>query len=378
MKRINKKIVLFYPYLSDAAKDAARKQMDTRWIGQGPLVDKFELEFEKQISGNHKAIAVNSCTSALHLAYILAGITDGDEVIGPVFSCSASYAGLLYQRARVVFADINKDNLNLNPNHVEELLKARGEKVKAIVAVHYGGYLVDMDKIHAIARRWNIPVIEDAAQAIGASYKGKKIGEISQYTAFSFQAIKSLTTGDGGMLTIEDPILEEKAKRIRWFGIDRKAKFEDRWKKDIFEVGYKYQMTDIEAAMGIAGLKDLSDIISHSKKLFKTYVKELDKVPGIRIMNKEVLTKTNGTNPTYWLCTVEVDKKDALKAKLAEHGVEASETHFRCDRYSIYGGRVYDCPNMDFLENRYLLLPMHWYVTLEDVKRICKVIKSGW
>jgi perosamine synthetase len=378
MKRINKKIVLFYPHLSKAAKDAARSQMDTRWIGQGPLVDKFELEFEKQISGNHKAIAVNSCTSALHLAYILAGITDGDEVIGPVFSCSASYAGLLYQRARVVFADINKDNLNLNPNHVEELLKARGEKVKAIVAVHYGGYLVDMDKIHAIARRWNIPVIEDAAQAIGASYKGKKIGEISQYTAFSFQAIKSLTTGDGGMLTIEDPILEEKAKRIRWFGIDRKAKFEDRWKKDIFEVGYKYQMTDIEAAMGIAGLKDLSDIISHSKKLFKTYVKELDKVPGIRIMNKEVLTKTNGTNPTYWLCTVEVDKKDALKAKLAEHGVEASETHFRCDRYSIYGGRVYDCPNMDFLENRYLLLPMHWYVTLEDVKRICKVIKSGW
>ncbi|EKE12688.1 MAG: UDP-4-keto-6-deoxy-N-acetylglucosamine 4-aminotransferase [uncultured bacterium] len=378
MKITNKKIVLFYPHLSKAAKDAARKQMDTRWIGQGPLVDKFELEFEKQISHNHKAIAVNSCTSALHLAYILAGIKDGDEVIGPVFSCSASYAGLLYQRARVVFADINKDNLNLNPDHVEKLLKVRKERVKAIVVVHYGGYLVDMDKIHTIARKWNIPVIEDAAQAIGATYKGKNVGEISQYTAYSFQAIKSLTTGDGGMLTIEDPILEEKAKRIRWFGIDRKAKFEERWKKDIFEVGYKYQMTDIEAAMGLGGLKDLSNVINHSKKLFEAYVKGLEGIPGIRVMNKNVLTKTDGTNPTYWLCTIEVDNKEALKKKLVEHNIESNETHFRCDRYSIYGGRVYDCPNMDFLENRYLLLPMHWYVTLEDVDRVCKVIKSGW
>lgn len=378
MQKKNKKIVLFYPHLSKAAKDAARSQMDTRWIGQGPLVDEFELEFERQISHDHKAIAVNSCTSALHLAYILAGIKDGDEVIGPVFSCSASYAGLLYQRAKVVFADINKDNLNLNPNHVEELLKARGEKVKAIVAVHYGGYLVDMDKIHAIAKKWNIPVIEDAAQAIGATYKGKNIGEISQYTAYSFQAIKSLTTGDGGMLTIEDPILEEKAKRIRWFGIDRKAKFEERWKKDIFEIGYKYQMTDIEAAMGLAGLKDLANVINHSKKLFKAYVKGLEGVPGIRVMNKNIPTKTGSTNPTYWLCTVEVDNRDALKAKLAEHNIESNETHFRCDRYSIYGGRVYDCPNMDYLENRYLLLPMHHQVSPEDVGRICKIIKSGW
>ncbi len=378
MKTTNKKIVLFYPHLSKAAKDAARKQMDTRWIGQGPLVDKFELEFEKQISHNYKAIAVNSCTSALHLAYILAGIKDGDEVIGPVFSCSASYAGLLYQRAKVIFADINKDNLNLNPDHVEKLLKARKERVRAIVAVHYGGYLVDMDKIHAIAKKWNIPVIEDAAQAIGATYKGRNVGEISQYTAFSFQAIKSLTTGDGGMLTIEDPILEEKAKRLRWFGIDRKAKFEERWKKDIFEVGYKYQMTDIEAALGLGGLKDLANVINHSKKLFEAYVKGLEGIPGISVMNKNVLTKTDGTNPTYWLCTVKVDNKEALKKKLLEHNIESNETHFRCDRYSIYGGRVYDCPNMDFLENRYLLLPMHQYVTLENVDKICKVIKSGW
>src|SRR3990167_10116671 len=162
---MKKPIQLFHPYLSITARDRARQQMDTRWLGQGPTVDEFELEFEKKISLNHKAIAVNSGTSALHLAYILAGIKDGDEVIGPVFTCSASYAGLLYQRAKVVFADINKDNLNINPDHVEELLKARGERIKAIIAVDYAGNPCDYDKLLVIAKKWNIPLITDAAQS---------------------------------------------------------------------------------------------------------------------------------------------------------------------------------------------------------------------
>src|SRR3990167_9573420 len=150
---IKNKILLFHPYLSISARNAAREQMDTRWIGQGGRVDEFEIEFEKKISLNHKAIAVNSGTSALHLAYILAGIKDGDEVIGPVFTCSASYAGLLYQRAKVVFADIKKDSLNIDPDHVEELFKQRGRRIKAIVAVHYGGYLADLDRLHEIAKK---------------------------------------------------------------------------------------------------------------------------------------------------------------------------------------------------------------------------------
>ena len=375
---MNDKIVLFHPYLPISARDAAREQMNTRWIGQGGRVDEFEQEFEKQISHNHKAIAVNSGTSALHLAYILAGVKDGDEVVGPVFSCSASYAGLLYQRAKPVFVDINKENLNIDPNHVEELFKQRGERIKAIVVVDYAGFPCDYDKLIEIAKKWNVPVIEDAAQSIGTIYKGKSVGELVPFTCFSFQAIKSLTVGDGGMLTIEDPMLEEKAKRIRWFGIDRKAKFEERWKKDIWEVGYKYQMTDIEAAMGLEGLKELNKVIAHSKELFSAYVKGLEGVSGIKVMHKDALEEKDNTKSTYWLCTVEVDRKDDLKKKLAENNIESNETHFRCDRYSVYGGRVYNCPNMDYLEERYLLLPMHQYVTLEDVNYITEVIKSGW
>ena len=242
----------------------------------------------------------------------------------------------------------------------------------------YAGFPCDYDRLKEIAIKWNVPIIEDAAQSIGTIYKGQNVGELVPFTCFSFQAIKSLEVTDGGMLTIGDPLLEETAKRIRWFGIDRKAKFEERWKKDIWEVGFKYQMTDVEASMGIEGLKQLGIVLNHSKELFKAYVDGLEGVSGIRVMNKEVLDNIEGTDPTYWLCTIEVDRKDDLKRKLAEHNIESNETHFRCDRYSVYGGRVYNCPNMDYLEERYLLLPMHQYVTLEDVNYITEVIKSGW
>ncbi len=373
-KMTDDKIVLFHPYLPEKAKDRAREQLDTRWIGQGPLVDEFEAEFEKKISSPHKAIAVNSGTSALHLAYIMAGIGEGDEVITPIFTCSATATPLLYQKAKVLFADINKDNLNISPDHVEELLKIRGERVKAIVAVDYGGFPCDYGRLLAICQKWNIPLIEDAAQAIGAKYQTMNIGSIAPFTAFSFQAIKTITTTDGGMLTIGDPLLEEKAKRIRWFGIDRKAKFEDRWKKDIFEVGYKYQMTDIEAAMGIEGLNELDHIIEVAKNKFEAYKKGLAGIDGIRMLfDKEYIDE-----PSYWLCTVAVEKREDLKRKLAENGIEADPVHYRNDRYTVYGGRVYNCPNMDAVENKYLVLPMHYYITEEDIQKITEVIKSGW
>lgn len=367
---MKKPITLFYPHIPEKAKERARKTLNTRWIGQGPQVDEFEKDFEKKISYKHKAIAVNSGTSALHLSYILAGIKDGDEIITPVFSCSATHTPLLYQRAKIIFADIQSDTLNINSKHVEELMN---EKVKAIVCTHYGGLPCDMDELQAIARKWNVPIVEDAAQAIGASYKGKNVGNISEFTAFSFQAIKILTTADGGMMTIKDPLLEEKAKRIRWFGIDRKAKFDDRWKKDIWEVGYKYQMTDISAALGIEALKQLNKTLRHHREKFELYKEELADIPGIKFIGEKGDRKSS-----CWLATTIVERRDDLKRKLKEHNIESDPVHYRCDRYTVLGGRVDNCPNMDSLEDKYLVLPMHYYVTLNDITRICRIIRSGW
>jgi len=364
------RIVLFYPYIPEAAKNRARHTLDTRWIGQGPQVDEFEKLFEEKISNPHKAIAVNAGTSSLHLSYILAGIKEGDEVITPVFSCSATHTPLKYLGAKVLFADIQKNTLNIDPKSVERLMNP---KVKAIVCTHYGGLPCDMDELQAIADKWGVPIIEDAAQAIGATYKGKTIGTISDFTAFSFQAVKILTTVDGGMMTIKDSTLEDKAKRIRWFGIDRKAKFEDRWLKDITETGYKYQMTDVSAGMGIEALKILPETLKHYREMFEYYKKELANIPGITFIGE-----APDRQSSCWLATTIVENRVGLKKALADNNIESDPVHYRCDRYSFLGGRSKTCPNMDYLEDKYLVLPMHYFMTLENIDRVINVIRKGW
>lgn len=364
------KVVLFYPHIPEVARNAARDVLDTRWIGQGPKVDEFEQVWEEKISHPHKAIAVGSGTDALHLAYILADIKQGDEVVTPVFTCTATTTPLLYQGAKPIFADIKPDSLNIDPKSVELLVN---ERTKAIVCVDYGGLPADLDELQKIASKWNIPLIEDACQAHGAIYKGRHIGSIADFTAFSFQAIKIITTCDGGMLTIKNSELEEKAERIRWFGIDRKAKQEDRWKNDIVEVGYKYQMTDVAAAMGIEAMKILPETLSHHRKLFETYRDGLKEVPGITFIGDD-----EDHRSSCWLSTIFAERRDNLKRKLAENGIESNPVHYRNDMYTVFGGRVSHCPNMDAAENHYLVLPMHYHLEVEDIGRICDVIKSGW
>lgn len=369
----NKKIELFHPFVPKTVVKEFRKIIideKAKWIGQGPRVDKFEKMWEQQISSTHKAIAVGSGTDAMHLAYILADVKEGDEVITPVFTCTATHMGILYQGAKPIFADCKKDSLNIDPKSVKKLVN---EKTKAIVCVHYGGLPADIDELQSIANKWKIPLIEDACQAHGSLYKGRYVGAISDFTAFSFQGIKLIVAPDSGMLTIKNPELEDKAKRIRWFGIDRKAKLEDRWKNDIFEVGYKYQMTDISAMMAMETMKILDKILAHQRKLFITYRQQLYEIPGITFIDED-----EDRQSSCWIATVLVEKREELKKKLAENGIESNQVHYRTDQYTVFGGRVDHCPNMDKLESKYLVLPMHYYVTVDDVVKICRIIRKGW
>ena len=217
-------------------------------------------------------------------------------------------------------------------------------------------------------------MIEDAAHALGARYKNKPIGSISDFTTFSFQAIKHFTTGDGGMLTIKNMSIEDKAKRLRWFGIDRKGKQKGTWKNDVHEVGYKYQMTDIAATMGIDSLKEFNSIINHRKKIYNTYLKELSKNPKIKCIHEYSKKKVHGA----WLFTILINNKDFIQKKLREYNIETNQVHFRNDKYSIFKKFVKNkkFPNMDYLENRYLVLPLHHKVSTADAKFICSIIKK--
>jgi len=365
-------IVLFHPHVPAGAIEAVTKVLQSRWIGQGPRVAEFEKQFSNRFAGKGTSLAVGSGTDALHLAYILAGLKEGDEVITPVFTCTATSIPFLYMGVKIRFADVDPETLNINVAHVRELIN---EKTKAIVCVHYGGLPCDMDELKAIAKEYNIPVIEDAAHALGATYKGKKIGEISEFTMFSFQAIKHLTTGDGGMLIVQDNDLVPKAERVRWFGIDRSNKQKGTWENDITEVGYKYQMTDIGAAMGLAALDEFDDVLAHRQKLFNAYRKGLSSASGIKLIGADATDRTHAA----WLCTALVEKnRSEFMRTLREKKIESSQVHYRNDRYSILGGRRQDLPHMDAVEENYIVLPLHTKMNEEHVGYICETIRKGW
>ncbi|WP_353480890.1 DegT/DnrJ/EryC1/StrS family aminotransferase [Haliscomenobacter sp.] len=364
-------IVLFYPNIPKNASQAVTEVLSTRWIGQGPKVDEFEKRFQAKFTDPCTCIAVGSGTDALHLAYILAGLEEGDEVIAPVFTCTATNIPFLYMGVKIVFADVD-ENLNIDVNHVASLITP---KTKAIVCVHYGGLPCDMSTLWALGKEHHIAIIEDAAHAIGAKYQGQYIGSQSDFTIFSFQAIKHITTGDGGMLVIKDRSLIEKAKRIRWFGIDRSSKQKGIWENDITEVGYKYQMNDIAASIGLAGLAEFDDHLAHRQKLYKLYCNLLENTPGIRIIGKNYTDREHAA----WLLTAEVDDRERLIVHLRNHSIESAQVHYRNDRYSIFGGRVEGkFPKMDAIEERYIVLPLHAKVTEANVESIAEVLKKGW
>ena len=365
------KIVLFHPHIPPRAAAQVAETLSTRWIGQGPKVTLFEERFSDRFAPGRPSLAVGSGTDALHLAYLLAGIGEGDEVITPVFTCTATNIPLLYERAVPIFADVQASTLNIDPAHVRKLLT---NKTKAIVCVHYGGLPCDMKELRAIADEWEIPIIEDAAHAVGATYGGKYIGQLSEFTMFSFQAIKHITTGDGGMLVLSDAGLRAKGERIRWFGIDRSAKFQGIWENDIREVGYKYQMTDIAATLGLAALDEYEETLGLRRRLFGCYEKGLQDIPGLRFIGGGYKDRQHAA----WMCTVSVERRRDLQAKLRDYQIESDQVHYRNDRYSIFGKRRSNLPNMDAIEDKYLVLPLHTKMSEADVNRICETIRSGW
>lgn len=360
-------IVLFHPHVPFNATEFVSQVLKTRWIGQGPMVDKFEDAFKEKLEQKGPCVAVGSGTDALHLAYLLAGIKSGDEVLCPLFTCTATNIPLLYIGAKPVFVDVDPFTMNVS---VPDMRRKISEKTKAIIVVHYGGLPCDMDAIGLLAKEYGIPVIEDAAHALGASYYGQKVGNISDFTMYSFQAIKHLTTGDGGMLTFKDEELLKKAKRLRWFGIDREDKQKGIWENDIKEIGYKYQMTDISAAIGMAGLLEFDDALAYRRTLYGRYVQKLQGV--VRIVNDFNPNKRTAA----WLMTILVENRSDLQRKLKEHKIESGQAHYRNDRYSIFPKG--DFPGMDSIDENYLVLPLHTKMSVEDVDRVCEVIRSGW
>jgi dTDP-4-amino-4,6-dideoxygalactose transaminase len=293
----------------------------------------------------------------------------GTEVITSAWTMAATATTLLHWNVVPVFADIDRNTFCLDPKSVIEKIT---KKTKAIVCVHYGGLPCDLKELQELASKFKIPLIEDAAHALGAEYNNKKIGSVSDFTIFSFQAIKHITTGDGGALCIKNNKLLEKAKRLRWFGIDRKKKQLGIWENDIKEIGYKYQLSDLGATLGYESLLEFKKILKHRRDIYQIYLDELQKNKNIICVHEESKIKKHAA----WFFTILTDQKDFLQKKLRSRGIETNQVHFRNDKYSIFKQFVKNSsfPNMDYIEDKYLVLPVHTKMSLNDAVRVAKEI----
>lgn len=360
----------FSTTISDESIRLVNDSLKTTFISAGKMADKFE-ELLSNKFGFNNPITLNSGTITMFLALKASNVGVGDEVILPAQTFIATGQVILQCGAIPVFADINLDG-NIS---VESIKSKITERTKAIIPVHWGGYPCDMDEINNIAREYNIIVIEDAAHALGAKYKGNYIGNISDFTSFSFQAIKHLTTGDGGLLTCKDKYLTDKIKQMRWFGIDRdgaKPSILGEREYDVSDIGYKSHMNDIAASIGIGNLNNIDSKFKRIKEIADIYNDELKSISGIKLMNYKTDRKSS-----YWLYPVLVDNRIDFITKMKENNIPVSVVHLGIDKNTIFGGKDQSLINQRHFDEHQIHIPIHDKLTDDDINLIIKTIKNG-
>lgn len=372
-----RRIPLFRVAMSKEVNAALDITLASGYIGQGAMVDQFEKALAERI-GNPNVVTVSACTHALHLALLLAEVRKGDVVITTPLTCTATNWPILMCGADPFWAEIDEETGNIDPQNVKSILESGKEvatKVKAIMVVHWGGYPCDMDAISKIACEHNLPVIEDAAHAFGAEYKGRNIGAISDFTCFSFQAIKQLTSGDGGALFTLKLGHYIRSKLLRWYGIDRESpKREFRCEDDIAEFGYKYHMNDIAATIGFKNLKMFPEVLCGHRNNAKYYREALKDVSGVTLLREDENIKSS-----YWLFTMKVENQPQFVDMMRERGVMVSRVHERNDKHSCVSRFSKETLDSVYrFVSEMICIPVGWWVLKEDREYIVDCIKKGW
>jgi perosamine synthetase len=351
------------------------------WLTMGPKTFKFEKEFAKYVGAQH-AIAVSTGTAALHLALEAAGVRAGDEVLLPTTTFTATAEAVSYLGARPVLVDIDPVTMNLDP---EDAARRITPATKAIIPVHLGGQPCDMDELHALARAHHLRVIEDAAHALPSEYRGKRIGQISEFTCFSFYATKTLTTGEGGMVTTGNATAAERVRLMRLHGIERDAwkryRGDGSWRYEVLEAGFKYNLTDFQSAIGLVQLKKCDAMRQARQTIAQRYTE------GFSRLDELVHPEIRSDRSTSWHLYVlrlrpgrlRVDR-DAFIRALNGRGVSCS-VHFIPLHLQPYYQRVYGYKAGDFLnaEQQYgscLSLPIFPGMTDPEIEYVIRAVQE--
>ncbi len=363
-----KSIPLFKVFMPESVMEPLREVLLSGYIGEGPRVAEFESQLAPWF-GNDNVLALNNGTSALQLALRLANVGPGDEVISTPMTCSATNEPILAMGAKIVWADIDPWTANIDPKSVAEKITP---KTKAIMCVHWGGYPCDLDELNAIARKHNIKLIEDACHAFGATYHDKPIGSHSDFACFSFQAIKHMTTVDGGVITCKSAEDTERGRLLRWYGIDRHAKCKDlRCEADIKEFGYKFHMNDVSAAIGLEQLKYVGDTLQKHRNNAAQFDRAFKNLKTVRPMKYRP-----DRLGSYWLYTIRVFDRLRFVDHMEQAGVSASQVHARNDTHTIFADSKVHLPKVDEFTTEQVSIPVGWWLTEHDMSIIIKAVED--
>lgn len=367
-------IPLYKVHIPSNIGNTVDKLFQSAQIANGPNVERFETMFQDYI-GNPYITTTGDISSSITLCLSMAGVRPGDEVIASPMACLATNEPILNLFAKACWCDIDPLTGNIDP----EDLKRISPRTKAILLYHWAGNPADLDAVYQIAKANGLSVIEDAGEALGAEYKGRKIGNTgADYTVFSFYPNRHITTIEGAAIAFNK---EEDYKRARWlkrYGIHTPS-FRDRLGEidpasDIPMAGYNTYMNNISAGIGVAQMVDLHEIVAKHQANGRFYDEALCNIPGISLLNRVPDTKS-----AFWVYTLLSERRDDLLAYLRDHGVYASKVHLRNDIYTCFGsGRKEDLEGVNEFSQKYISIPCGWWVSDEEKEYIVEIIRQGW
>lgn len=390
-------IPLFKVYMSPEAVKASAEVLQSGYIGQGSKVEEFENSLKVYLK-NDRVLTVNSATSAEHLALLLLkkpavfnnvidgagysmnnwpGLEPGDEVLSTPLTCTASNFPTILAGYKLKWVDVDPINLNMD---LDDLARKITPKTKIIMLVFWGGMPVDMQRLKKIQdTAYNMygfkpAIIIDGAHSLGATYQDTPINNFGHITTYSFQAIKHITSVDGGALILPHAELYKRGKLLRWYGIDREGDRKDfRCESNIDEVGTKWHMNDVNAVIGDMNLKYGRHVLEAHINNAAHYNKTLANIPGVTL-----LTPTPHAKSAYWIYTIKVENRDGFMQKMAENNITVSRVHERNDKHTAVREFLTQLPTLDTVSAQMICIPVGWWVTEEQREHIVKTIKSGW
>lgn len=381
-------IPLFKVFMSEDVIKPLNEVIMSGYITQGIQVEKFEEKL-KNYFDNQYILTLNSATSGLTLALRLLLDSDPDNawpgfnkdtdfVLSPALTCFATNASILANNCNIKWIDADNSTANVS---IEDIKNKLNEYTKILYIVHWGGYPVDLDslkdlqEIHYLKYGYKFRIIEDCAHSFGAEYKNKKIGNHNNICVFSLQAIKHLTTGDGGLIILPNQKLYERAKLLRWFGIDRDKRnykgTDFRMENDIIEWGYKFHMNDINATIGLYNLPHIDSLLEKNRYNHDYIYSKLQEINGIELLENKADRKT-----AAWLFTMKVSNKDSFIKAMKEKNIVVSQVHNRNDINSCVKDFLSYLPNIEQLEKKLICIPVGWWLTTTELDYMIATIKD--